>query len=262
MTKANFIATGGIGPLVQSCLALLAFAAALSPAALPATTGTKSTGTQTTGTTSSRAKAAGTKAAKHPSKPKAMPTFEAVKATITGQLAKNRSYKPGDVLSRKEVEPIFDKLAKLGWKVSDRKVILDLLLPDNYYLVRALRSADNSLFMRQVGQVPDGYGYDRLDRVSRMDDGEVLVSRIMQSPGGWNFVDLMSETIQAPGMAFSFSMGPGGKDFMKPTGRIYTEQQLIARLKESYDKATAKTTTAEKPATKGPATSKPSTKKP
>jgi hypothetical protein len=112
------------------------------------------------------------------------------------------------------------------------------LLPDDYYLVRALRSPANSEFMRQVGQVPDGYGYDRLDRLSRMGDGEIIVSRLMQEPGGWNLIDIMSETREGPGMAQAFSMGPGGKDFTKPTGRIYSEQQLLARLKQSYDKAT------------------------
>jgi hypothetical protein len=187
-----------------------------------------------------------------PKKVKAMPTFAAVTALVSGQLKANRYYKPGDVLSRGNVDPIFSKLAGLGWVVSDRKQILEQLLPDDYYLVRALRSPDNSMFMRQVGRVPDGYAYDRLDRISRMGDGQVLVNRIMQEPGGWNFIDIMSETREAPGIAQAFSMGPGGKDFTKPTGRIYTEQQFLARLKQSYDKATKGKPSAKEPSAKKP----------
>src|SRR5690348_15129830 len=170
-------------------------------------------------------------------KPRALPKFDAVKAVVERQLRTSRRYQAGDVLSRGTVEPIFGQLANLGWKVSDRKAIVEQLLPDDYYLVRALRSPTNSEFMRQVGQVQNGYGYDRLDRLSRMGDGEIIVSRLMQEPGGWNLIDIMSETREGPGMAEAFSMGLGGKDFTKPTGRIYTEQQLLARLKQSYDKA-------------------------
>lgn len=170
-------------------------------------------------------------------KPKTLPKFDAVNDVVERQLKTNRYYQTGDVLSRGNVEPIFGQLANLGWKVSDRQAILEQLLPDDDHLVRALRSPNNNDFMRHVGQVANGYGYDRLDRLSRMGDGEVIVSRLMQEPGGWNLIDIMSETREAPGMAQAFSMGPGGKDFTKPTGRIYTEQQLLARLKQSYDKA-------------------------
>lgn len=171
---------------------------------------------------------------------KAMPSFQAVQATVERHFKARHHYQPGDVLARGDVGPILTALDSLGWKVSDRKDILDQFLPDDYYLVRALRSPNNGPFMRQVGQVPNGYGYDRLDRLSRMGDGEIIVSRLMEEPGGWNLVDIMSESREGPGMAQAFSMGPGGKDFTKPTGRIYTEQQLIARLKQSYDKATKK----------------------
>lgn len=173
-------------------------------------------------------------------KTKPLPSFEAVKATVERHLKARPRYQPSDVLARGDVEPILTALAQLGWKVSDRKEILNQLLPDDYYLVRALRSPNNGQFMRQVGQVPNGYGYDRLDRLSRMGDGEIIVSRLMEEPGGWNLVDIMSESREAPGMAQAFSMGPGGQDFTKPTGRIYTEQQLVARLKQSYDRARQK----------------------
>jgi hypothetical protein len=220
MSKSNGLGTSSSNRLVRRLVAALVLLALPSLAvAKPAIT--KSAGPS-------------------PKKALPMPSFAAVTAAVTGQLKANRYYRSGDVLARGDMEPIFSKLAALGWVVGDRKQILDQLLPDNYYLIRALRSPDNTLFMRQVGQVPDGYAYDRLDRLSRMGDGEILINRIMQEPGGWNFIDIMSETKEAPGMAQAFSMGPGGTDFKKPTGRIYTEQQLLARLKQSYDKATKK----------------------
>jgi hypothetical protein len=38
-------------------------------------------------------------------------------------------------------------------------------------------------------------------------------------------------------MGEMISQAPNGQGFNKRTGRIYTEQQLIARLKQSYAKA-------------------------
>jgi hypothetical protein len=241
----QFLSSFILHPSSFPYVAALAFAAALLPAALSEATGSKPA-------------ASGSKPIPtRKSTPKPMPTFEAVKGVVTAQLKKNRYYKPGDVLSRNDVDPMFGKLATLGWKVDDRKMILDQVLPDDYYLVRALRSPDNGFFMRQVATVPDGYGYDRLDRISRMGDGRILIDRIMYEPGGWQFVEIMSETKEAPGMASAFSMGPGGKGFTTPTGRIYTEQQLIARLKQSYDKATLKKAPAKEPGAKEPSAKKP-----
>jgi hypothetical protein len=120
--------------------------------------------------------------------------------------------------------------------VSDRGEILKQLLADDDEMVRALRAPANREFMQHVGRIPGGNGYDRLDRLARMQDGKMIVNRLMEEPGGWNLIHIMSETPEAPGMAQAFSMGPGGKDFAKPTGRLYTEAQLLARLKQSYDK--------------------------
>lgn len=169
-----------------------------------------------------------------------MPTFEAVKAAVAKHFKSIEHYQPGDVLSRGEVETVFDQLAGLGWNVPDRGEILKQLLADDDEMVRALRAPAKREFMRQIAQVPGAYGYDRLDRLARMEDGKIIVNRLMEEPGGWNLIRIMSETTEGPGMAQAFSMGPGGKDFTKPTGRIYTEAQLIARLKQSYDKAAKK----------------------
>jgi hypothetical protein len=38
-------------------------------------------------------------------------------------------------------------------------------------------------------------------------------------------------------MGEMISQAPHGQGFNQPTGRIYTEQQFIARLKQSYAKA-------------------------
>jgi hypothetical protein len=38
-------------------------------------------------------------------------------------------------------------------------------------------------------------------------------------------------------MGEMLSQAPNGKGFNKPTGRIYTETQFIARLKQSYASA-------------------------
>ncbi|HET6883317.1 MAG TPA: hypothetical protein VFI31_24420 [Pirellulales bacterium] len=172
---------------------------------------------------------------------KAPTSFQAVKTAVEAHFKKITHYRPGDLITRGDAQAVFEELARLGWKAPDQGKILEQLLADDDELVRALRASEHLGFMRQMGQTPNGYGYDRLDRLSRMEDGRTIVNRLMEEPGGWNFIDIMAETREGPGLAQAFSMGPGGKDFTKPTGRIYTEAQLIARLKQSYDKTSKKT---------------------
>jgi hypothetical protein len=173
-------------------------------------------------------------------KSKAPPSFQTVKAAVEGHFKKIEHYQTGDLVTRGQAEAIFEELAQLGWKAADQKQIVEQFLADDDELVRALRVPSHVDFMRQISQAPNGYGYDRLDRLSRMEDGRIIVNRLMEEPGGWNFIDIMAETREGPGLSYAFSMGSGGKDFAKPTGRIYTEAQFIARLKQSYDEATKK----------------------
>src|SRR5271163_127570 len=79
---------------------------------------------------------------------KSFPDFDVVARTVEEQLAANRGYKSGDLLTTSTVEPLFVKLEKINWKVVDRKEIIKSVLPDSDWLARQLTSRGGKTFMR------------------------------------------------------------------------------------------------------------------
>ena len=64
------------------------------------------------------------------------PTFEAVTRTVEKQLALNRNYRPGDLITAGVIDSLFRKLEKINWKVADRKEIAKQFLPESDWLAR------------------------------------------------------------------------------------------------------------------------------
>lgn len=169
-------------------------------------------------------------AAKQPAKP--LPAFKLVEKTVQAHLASIPKYRNGDLLSQSYVEPIFGQLAKHGWKVADQAAILKLVPGDREMMVTKLRSDPNREFMRGVRRYPDGY--DRVDHLSRLSDANTLLWRLVAGPDGYKMIQYLTTTPYGANMGEYLSQAPHGKGFNKPTGRIYTEEQLIKRLKQSY----------------------------
>jgi hypothetical protein len=180
-------------------------------------------------------------AAKKTKKTAAWPAFAAVQKTAEKHFSTLKKYRKGDLLSQGDVEPVFAELEKLGWKVADREQIIKLVPGDRELMVRMLRTEDGRTFMRDIERFKGGY--DRVDHLSRLSDAETLLWRLTSGPDGYKMIDYMTETPYGANMGEMLSQAPNGKGFNKPTGRIYTATQFIARLKQSYasaDKARAK----------------------
>ncbi|HUY88294.1 MAG TPA: hypothetical protein VMV10_06145 [Pirellulales bacterium] len=163
------------------------------------------------------------------------PTFAEVQKTAEKHFSTLKKYRKGDLLSQSDVAPVFDQLEKLGWKVADRDEILKQVPGDRELLVRMLRSDDNRVFMRDIERLPGGY--DRVDHLSRLSDAETLLGRLAAGPDGYKMIDYMTTTPWGKTMGNMLAQAPHGQGFNQPTGRIYTEQQFIARLKQSYAQA-------------------------
>lgn len=172
---------------------------------------------------------------------KKLPAWSVIDETVRRTLATKRGYQPGDLLSRGDVQNVLDQVGRVGWDVANRADLLKNTLEDGSFLVRQLQSAPGIRFSRAA--LTDPNVYDRLDRLSRFSGGENLIATITTMPGGSklmakppspNFGDL---TALLPKQANGLT--PRDKDFNKPTGKIYTEKQLLTALAESYKKATA-----------------------
>jgi hypothetical protein len=173
-----------------------------------------------------------------PTEPRPLPEWKDVQAAVAGHFAGQAAYQPGDLLSQGEVTPLFPKLAALNWTVVDSREITALLLPDNDFLVTQLQTRAGRKFMRRIAHLPGGY--DRIDRLRGMDRGRQRVRELIQGPDGDKLIEYLTTTPQGKNLGRSLSQGTGGKEFNKPTQKLYTEQDLLRRLQTSYQAEAAR----------------------
>ncbi|HLA85959.1 MAG TPA: hypothetical protein VJL29_14300 [Thermoguttaceae bacterium] len=165
------------------------------------------------------------------------PKWDDVKKAVMAYFERLPDYKRGDLLSRSQVEPVFGALERLGWRVAARKALVESVLPDNDPLVQQLRTPAGRKFARQVAGVPDGY--DRLDRLRRLPRGRQNVENLIRGPDGYLMIEYMTTTPGGRNLGGMLSRAPKGKGFNQSTGRIYTVDMLLERLKQEYAKAFA-----------------------
>jgi hypothetical protein len=164
---------------------------------------------------------------------KKFPSFDTVTRTVQKQLAANRSYRRGDLITTSAVELLFRKLEKINWKVADRRDILKLILSDSDWMARQFSSERGREFMREIADLPGGY--DRVDRLRRMPYGQQQIADLVRSPDGYKLFEYMTTTQGGRNLGGMLSRGVNGSDFNSPTGRLYTEVDFLKRLKKSYD---------------------------
>jgi hypothetical protein len=168
---------------------------------------------------------------KPPSGP--LPSFDLVTKEVQRQLALDPEYQEGDLLTAPKVAKVLSKLDKIDWKVADAREIVRLVLSDTDWMSERLATPEGREFMRRIARMPGGY--DRVDRLRDMPNGESNVSDFIDSPGGYTMIEYMTTTQGGRNMGEQLSEAENGENFNQPTGRIYTERQLLKRLKESYD---------------------------
>lgn len=174
-----------------------------------------------------------------PSTP-SFPKFEDVEKRVHEELQKRPGYQRGDLLTRGEVAPVFTEIKRLGWTVADQSTIESRLLPDSDPLVKDLRAPNARGFMRRVSPVPGGF--DRLDRLRRMPYGQQRVQELVRGPDGHLMIQYMATTPNGRNLGQSLERGVNGQNLNQRTGRLYTEQQLIEKLKASHAQEAARLT--------------------
>jgi hypothetical protein len=165
-------------------------------------------------------------------------SWDKVSGMVKSTLATRQGYQPGDLISQQDVKSVLSALKGEGWEVSEQSKLLELVLEDSNFLVRQARSAAGTKFMR--GVAGDKLPFDRLDRLSRMPGGQQLVQSIVHLPDGQALMGkhptpgLGDLTELLPKQANGLT--PVDKNFNKPTGRIYTEAELLTALEERWKK--------------------------
>jgi hypothetical protein len=70
-----------------------------------------------------------------------------------------------------------------------------------------------------------------------MPNGEIHIGDFIDTPDGSAMIEYMTTTQEGKNLGNFLSQDPDGHNFNKRTGRIYTERELLDRLKVSYDAA-------------------------
>jgi hypothetical protein len=165
---------------------------------------------------------------------KPLPSFETAAASVRRDFLALSYYKPGDIISDSQVSEALDHVKLLGWTVPEAAKLLARVLDDKDYLVRQLRTERGLKFMRKISGQPASY--DRLQRLSQLPRGRRMVYDLIHGTGGEEMITYLVSTDGGKNLGRMLSQAPQGVDFNKPTGNIYTVDQLIDRLEESYQK--------------------------
>ncbi len=141
-------------------------------------------------------------------------------------------HQTNDLLSRKDVEPLFGLLEDLEWQVRDRQEILGQVLSDSDWMVRTLRSRDGLKFMRSLAAIADGY--DRFDRMRQLPEGKRQITALMKEPGGPVWFEFLGSSPLGKQTAELVSRAPQNRKFDQPTHRLYTAQDVYQQFRKRY----------------------------
>jgi hypothetical protein len=161
-------------------------------------------------------------------------TEAAIAKAIEGYFAAQPGYENGDLITRSQIERIVAKVQSVGVKLDEASGIAKRGLADDSFLVRELSTADGRRFMRRIAN--DKGAYARLDRLSTIPRGQQTVRDLVRMKDGDRLIEYMATTKGGRNMGGMLSGARGGIDLNKPTGRIYTADDLIAAIKAAMAK--------------------------
>lgn len=154
----------------------------------------------------------------------------AIEKIVAKECASIPGYQPFVLLTQRDVQRIVDALLRAGWQSPEASELAAAALPEKSLLVSKLRTPAGRAFAKTVSALPKGY--DRLDRLSRLSDGATMLDRLIETPDGYKLLDYLSSTDGGRELGKMLSEDPGGGDFNRATGRIYTQPDLIERLRQ------------------------------
>ena len=164
--------------------------------------------------------------------PPAAPAFADVARAVGAYFASLDDYKPGDLISRAQIDAALASVKAADWEVPDAEKIAQLGLADNSFLVTRLATPAGRKFMRKIAGHPGGY--PRLDRLTSISHGQAIVSDLIGRKGGHELIIYLATTKGGHELGQQMAATQQGVGLNQPTGRIYTADDLIAALKRVH----------------------------
>ena len=141
-------------------------------------------------------------------------------------------YRPGDLITREEVEPLLGQLRRTGLPLPDAKQILEKVPAKDEFLVATIRTPDGRKFMRQISGYRDAY--DRLDRLSRLPHGQQTIRDLIRGPDGYKMIEYMTTAPGGQGVGqATLERAAGGRISMPRPAASTPPTMLLRRLEQS-----------------------------
>lgn len=166
----------------------------------------------------------------------ATPDFAVVVMAVEQYFASLANYQAGDLISQQNVAEALEQVRDAGWDVPDADALVQRALADQSFLIGELSKPAGKKFMRKIARHPGTYS--RLDRLSSISRGKTVVRDLIRQPGGDEFITYLATTNSGHNLGHMLASAQQGVDLNKPTGRIYTAEDLLAELKRVYGTAT------------------------
>jgi hypothetical protein len=166
--------------------------------------------------------------------PAKAPDERVVVKVVDSYFASVPGYQKGDLIARSQIEKVIAKLEAAKVKVPGAGDIVKLGLADDSFLVRELSTPEGRRFMRKMDQHSGSYAH--LDRLSTIPRGQLIVHDLVRQKDGDKFIQYLTNTKGGHNMGNMMAQARGGVDLNKPTGRIYTADDLLAALKSALAK--------------------------
>jgi hypothetical protein len=169
-----------------------------------------------------------------------------LKALVERHLRADPDYVSGDLLTRADVEPIFNELIELGIPPSTGDDgLYNPYLRDDDYLATLLRSPQGRALMREVAVLRGAY--DFLERLSWLPAGRSWLRQLAADPNGAKLVaDMMTED-GLKKIADAVGNNADARNLSLPTGRVHTEAELLVRLQRMLESQSRKSAKSQSP---------------
>ncbi|MEX0642207.1 MAG: hypothetical protein WD468_05875 [Pirellulales bacterium] len=175
-------------------------------------------------------------AAAQSNQPAQRPTFDVVANSLAEYFASLKDYKPGDLINQSRVtEALAHVTEATEWDVPNREAIVKRALAENSFLVTQLATPSGRPFMRNVAKYPGSYS--RVDRLSTIAGGQQFIQDLIAKKGGSDMIEYLATTRGGRELGAMMAGVQQGVDLNKPTGRIYTADDLLVALRQAYGKS-------------------------
>ena len=143
-------------------------------------------------------------------------------------------YENGDLIRRSQIEQVVAKVISQGVKIFEPAEIVKRGLADDSFLVREFSTPNGKHFMRRLARHPDTFSH--LDRLSTIPRGQQTIRDLMGQKDGDKLIEYMATTKGGRNMGAMMGQVRGGVDLNKPTGHIYTADDLVEALNSAVKK--------------------------